>query len=84
MEKLRNRLTDGRSRSELQMLINEWIIGCNGERNRRVVEMYLFDGIPLEDIAERMDMSTQGICDIIYPKCQMLLSHLPKKSVDIS
>ena len=79
MEKLRNRLTDGRSRSELQDLINEWVIGCNGERNRKIVEMYLFDGIPLEDISEKFDMSTQGICDIIYPKCQMLLTKLKPK-----
>jgi predicted DNA-binding protein YlxM (UPF0122 family) len=76
MKKLRHRLVEGRSRTEVQTLIDEWIIGQHGERNRRIVTRYLIDGVKLETIAEENEMSVQGICEVIYDNCKRLVEHL--------
>lgn len=48
--------------------INQWILGRNGERDRLIMRMYLFDGITysrmldrLGEIAERTKDPTYGI-----------------------
>lgn len=76
MKKLRHMIVDGNSRSEVQALIDEWIIGQYGERNRKIMVRYLIDGVKLETIAEEYDMSTQGICDVIYTCCEKLVKHI--------
>lgn len=40
------------SRSQLESLIDEWIVGKNGERNRAILKRRLIDGITYEKIAE--------------------------------
>jgi DNA-directed RNA polymerase specialized sigma24 family protein len=57
------------SRSEWEKLIDEWIVGRNAERNRKMLKRRLLDGITYERLAEEFDMSTQNVCSIIY-KCQ--------------
>ena len=57
------------SRSEWEKLIDEWVVGRNAERNRRILKRRLLDGITYERLAEEFDMSTQNVCSIIY-KCQ--------------
>lgn len=57
------------SRSEWERLIDEWIVGRNAERNRKILKRRLLDGVTYERLAEEFDMSTQNICSIIY-KCQ--------------
>ena len=57
------------SRSEWENLIDEWVVGRNAERNRRILKRRLIDGISYERLAEEFDMATQNICSIIY-KCQ--------------
>lgn len=57
------------SRSEWENLIDEWIVGRNAERNRRILKRRLLDGITYERLSAEFDMSTQNICSIIY-KCQ--------------
>jgi DNA-directed RNA polymerase specialized sigma24 family protein len=57
------------SRSEWENLIDEWVVGRNAERNRRILKRRLLDGITYEILAEEFDMSTQNVCSIIY-KCQ--------------
>lgn len=76
MGKLRHKIVDGRGRTEVQALIDEWVIGQYGERNRKIMARYLIDGIKLEQIAEEYDMSTQGICDVIYECCDKLIAHI--------
>lgn len=67
---------DNLSRSDVEYLINEWIIGKNAERNRKILRRRLIDGICYEPIAEEFDMSVSQIKNIIY-KCEAkIFSHI--------
>ncbi len=57
------------SRSEWEKLIDEYVIGRNSERNRKMLKRRLLDGITYERLAEEFDMSVQNVCSTIY-KCQ--------------
>ena len=57
------------SRSEWENLIDQWVIGRNSERNRKMLKRRLLDGITYERLAEEFDMSVQNVCRTIY-KCQ--------------
>ena len=64
------------SRSEWENAIDQWLIGKNSERNRKILKRRLLDGITYEKLAEDFDMSTQNVCSIIY-KCQeQVFKHL--------
>ena len=51
-----------KSRSEWEHLINEWIFN---ERDREVLKDRLLDGVTLEKLAEKFDMSVSQIKRII-------------------
>ena len=57
------------SRSEWENAIDQWLIGKNSERNRKMLKRRLLDGITYERLAEEFDMSVQNVCNTIY-KCQ--------------
>lgn len=57
------------SRSEIESLVDEWVIGRNAERNRLIIKDRLIDGLTYEKLAEKYDLSTQNIKTIVY-KCQ--------------
>ena len=64
------------SRSEWENAIDQWLVGRNSERNRKMLKRRLLDGISYERLAEEFDMSTQNVCSIIY-KCQeRVFTHL--------
>ncbi|MBQ9265341.1 MAG: hypothetical protein IJ189_14205 [Clostridia bacterium] len=66
--------------------IEEWIIGRNGERDRLVIRLHLFDGPTLEEIQKRLqkyrpndpsyDLSIDGIKKIIFKREEQLAKHL--------
>ena len=60
------------SRSQLEIAIDEWIIGRHAERDRKILKRRLIDGITYERLAEEFDLSTQQIKNIVY-KCENLL-----------
>ena len=60
------------SRSELIHLINQWIIGSNAERNRKILKRRLIDGICYEPLAEEFDLSVRHIKEIVY-KCEYII-----------
>lgn len=65
------------SRSQLQAVIDEWIIGRNAERDRRIISRRLLDGITIERLAEEVDLSPRQTREIIH-KCEAkLIRHLP-------
>lgn len=64
------------SRSEWENLIDEYIIGRNSERNRKILKRRLLDGITYERLAEEFDMSTQNVCSIIYKCKKRVFKHL--------
>ena len=64
------------SRSELESLIDEWIIGRNAERDRKILKRRLIDGITYENLAEEFDLSVRQLKNIIYRAEDRLFSHI--------
>ena len=60
------------SRTELEAAINEWIVGTNAERDRRVIYRRHIDGICYEPLAEEFDLSVRQIKRIVY-KCEEII-----------
>lgn len=61
--------------------IDQWIIGRNGERDRIVLSMYLFDGITTAEMQRRLDrmgyeLSIDGIKRIIRRRKEQLFRHI--------
>lgn len=64
------------SRTELESLIDEWIIGKNAERDRKILKDRLIDGICYEPLAEKYDISVSQVKRIIYKRQSQLFRHL--------
>lgn len=64
------------SRTQLSNLIDEWIIGRNAERNRRILKLRLLDGVVYEKLAELEDMSVRQIKNIVYKGETKIFKHL--------
>ena len=61
------------SRSELQYLIYQWIFN---ERHRIILSDRLFNGTTYERLAEKYDLSTQQVKNIVYKAMDRLERHL--------
>ena len=61
------------SRSELQYLIDQWIFN---ERHRMILSDRLFNGTTYERLAEKYDLSTQQVKNIVYKAMDRLERHL--------
>ena len=64
------------SRSELTETIEEWIVGKNAERDRRVLKRRLIDGLTFDALAEEFDMSPRQIKRIVYKGEEIIFRHL--------
>jgi hypothetical protein len=64
------------SRTEIDLLINEWIIGRNAERDRQILRRRLFDGICFEPLAEEFDLSVRQVKNIVYKSERKIFSHV--------
>ena len=60
-------------RSELQYLIDQWIFN---ERHRLILSDRLFNGTTYERLAEKYDLSTQKVKNIVYKAMDRLEKHL--------
>lgn len=65
-------------RSEIEKLINEWIIGKNAERNRKILRRRLFDGVCFEALAEEFDLSVRQVKNIVYTSERKIFRYLKK------
>lgn len=63
------------SRSEIEKLIDEWIIGKHAERDRDILRLRLLDGLTYEKIAEKKEMSVRQIKNIIYKRQEIVFRH---------
>lgn len=54
------------SRSEIEFLIDEWILN---ERDRQILKRRLIDGICFEPLSEEFGLSVRQIKNIVY-KCE--------------
>ena len=63
------------SRSEIENLIDEWIVGRNAERDRKILKRRLLDGITFERLAEEFDLSVRQVKNIVYRREDELFCH---------
>ena len=68
-------LKEDDSRSELEHLIDEWIVGRNAERNRAIMKRRLIDGIYFEPLAEEFDLSVRQVKNIVYKSQIKIYKH---------
>lgn len=61
------------SRDELQRVIDQWIFN---ERHRLILADRLFNGTTYERLAEKYDLSTQQVKNIVYKSMDRLEKHL--------
>lgn len=54
------------SRTQIENAIEEWIIGKNAERDRKILKRRLIDGICFEPLAEEFELSVPQIKRIVY------------------
>ena len=59
--------------SQIRGLIAEYI---HSERDRRILERRLIDGITFERLAEEFDMSVRQMKSIVYKAQEQLFRHL--------
>ena len=64
------------SRSEIESLIDEWIIGRNAQRDREIIKRRLIDGICFEPLAEEFELSVRQVKNIVYKSERIIFSHL--------
>ena len=65
------------SRSEMEGLIHEWIIGRNAERDRAILARRLFDGGTFERLTEEFDLSVRRTKRIVYEGQDRIFKHIP-------
>ena len=64
------------SRSELEYLIDEWIVGRNAQRDRAILRRRLIDGIIYDRLAEEFDLSVRHIKKIVYKGEDKIFAHV--------
>lgn len=64
------------SRTELENVIDEWIVGRNAERNREILKRRMIDGICYEPLAEEWDLSVRQVKSIVYRGQEKVFRHL--------
>lgn len=69
---------DNLSRSEIEFLVDEWIVGKNAERNRKILKRRLLDGVKYEALAEEFDLSVRQTKNIIYKAEEKLFKVIQK------
>lgn len=70
----REKVFEGLRNEQIDGLVDAWIIGRNGERNRRILKMRLIDGLSFELLAETVDMSVSQIKRIVYGGIDRIMS----------
>lgn len=68
---------EGKSRSEIEKIIDEWIVCCsNAERNRRIMKRRFIDGLTFERLAEEFELSVVQTKNIVYSMAKLLEAHI--------
>ena len=69
------------SRDDYEHAIQQWILGRNGERDRMIMSMYLFDGITYEKMLDKLEeagypMTKENLKKIIRKRKEQLFRHI--------
>lgn len=62
----REEVFNGLRKDQICGLVDAWIMGRNGERNRNILKLRLIDGLSFEVLAEMVDMSVSQTKRIVY------------------
>ena len=60
------------SRTKIEYLINEFVVGREAERDSNILLRMLLDGITYERLAEEFDMSRRHIKNIVYKRQEQI------------
>lgn len=74
-------MTQDLDREKYEPLIWRWVNGRNGERDRFIMSMYLFDGITYEQMLDRLDergytITKDRLKQIIRARKEQLFRHV--------
>ena len=64
------------SRADWELLIDQWIIGRNAERDRAILKRRLLDGVCYQPLAEEFGLSVQRTKAIVYKAQARLFRHI--------
>ena len=64
------------TRTEINNMIDEYVVGRNAERNRAILKRRFIDGICYEPLAEEFDLSVRQVKNIIYKGENILFSKI--------
>ena len=64
------------SRSEIEKLIYEWIIGRNAERDRKILIRRWVDGVTYDSLAYEFDLSVRQIKNIVHRSEIKVIKHI--------
>lgn len=53
------------SRSQLEHFIEEWVLGLNAARNKQIIKDKFFEGMTIQKIAEKHDLSETRVKTVI-------------------
>lgn len=67
---------EGITRTKIENVIDEYVIGFKAERNRKLLKLRLCEGMTYELIAEEMDMSVRQVKKISYAYESVICEHL--------
>lgn len=63
------------TKHELDDLIDEYVIGRNAERDRKILRRKLYDGITFEQLAEEFGLSVRWAKEIVYRRQEAVFKH---------
>lgn len=66
----------GITRSKIEELVNEHVVGFKATRNRKLLILRWCEGLTYEELAEKMDMSVSQVKKITYDYEKVLCKHL--------
>lgn len=64
------------SRSDIERLMHEWIIGPHAQRDRAILARRLLDGITYERLAEEFDLSVRCVKTVVYKGQERIYRHI--------
>lgn len=63
-------------RSDIEEIVNEYVVGFRAKRNRKLLLLRWCDGLTFEELAEELDMSVSQVKKITYEYEKVLCKHL--------
>ena len=64
------------SSAEWEYLIDQWVVGRNGERDRAILKRKMIAGVTFNELTREFDLSHQRIEQIVYGRFDSLVPHI--------